>query len=224
MIDPQPCVETDVEALLLCFATGPSPLLAVIVYDRDTGAIIGGPNFYDPLTGAPAVPAGLVVPCSADSGLPTGPGDCAEALRVVQCQTVTVDGTVDVGNLPLDTCGEADAVRVVQCEPVAIAGPIEVVPDPTADVRAKRANLLGVATWAVGVATVGKVKSVSIRRRPGGASGAVTISDNAGTVTTLLAGESETWSVTALEDEIVGPLSVASTAAATDVVVTWTEA
>lgn len=187
-------VRLDAEAV--CFDSGPSPLFRVVTYDADDGSIIGI-TFYD-TAGAPAVPTGTPIPCG------DGPG-----------ATVNIIGPIGPG-----AC--ADSVRVTQCGPVEIAEPVTVVADAAADVRAQRANLLGAATWAVGVDTVGKVKSVSMRRRSGGAAGGVTISDSNGTVTTLLAGESETWSASALSDEIVAPLSVTG-AAATDVIINWTE-
>ena len=179
-----------IDAEVVCFDSGPSPLFRRLTYSTIDGSVISI-DYFD-TDGAPAVPTGTPIAC--------GEGPAA---------VVSVIGPVGPG-----AC--ADAVRVTQCEPVIVTA------DPTADVRARRSNLLGAATWAVGVDTVGKVKSVSIRRRPGGATAGVTISDSGGTVSTLLVGETETWSVTALEDEIVGPLSVTGVAAS-DVIITWTE-
>ena len=144
--------------------------------------------------------------------------------------SLTVDGTVAVSNLaavqPVSDNGGSltvdGTVLIDSTTPVDVAGTVTVTPNGTAQIRSHRANLLGVGTWAVGVDTAFVVKSVSIRRRVGGAAAGVTISDHAGVVTTLLVGETETWSVTALEFEIEMPLSVTGVALS-DVVITWTE-
>lgn len=52
-----------VDAELVCFDAGPSPLVRVTVYDPQTGDLVAGPFWRDPLTGAPVVPAGTPIPC-----------------------------------------------------------------------------------------------------------------------------------------------------------------
>lgn len=132
-------------------------------------------------------------------------------------------GVVTVTDLTLAGAPYVPVGAVSQCS-ATIAGTVTVIPAAGANVRAFRNNLVGIGVWAVGVNTHGgKIKSVSFRRRAGGAAGSVTITDNFGTVTGLLAGETETWSVEGLDDELIAPLLVTTTAAANDVVIDWTE-
>ena len=108
---------------------------------------------------------------------------------------------------------------------VTVIGTVTVAPLASQNVRTYRNNLIGVGVWSIAInGHGGKVKSLTFRRRAGGAVGSVTITDNFGTVTVLQAGESETWSITALDDEIISPMLVTTTAATNDVIILWTEA
>lgn len=132
-------------------------------------------------------------------------------------------GLLTVTDLTLAGVAYAPVGAVGVC-PSTVGGTVTVVPSTANDIKSFRNNLVGIGSWAVGVNTHGgKVKSVSFRRRPGGAAGSVTITDHFGTVTSLLAGEAETWSVQGLDDEIVAPLSVTTTLGANDVIIDWTE-
>jgi hypothetical protein len=83
---------------------------------------------------------------------------------------------------------------------------------------------MGAGSWSLGVDTGGgKAKSVTFRRRTGGTSGSVTVDDDFGNSTVLSVGESETWSVTGLEDELTGTLTVTTTSPGDNVVILWVE-
>lgn len=200
------------DAEVVCFDAAPSPLIRVLVYDANTGLVTA--LYYTDMDGNPALPAGNATACG-ETGFPlplpvevtgpVGPGDCADAVRVTQCAPWLIDDSTPI------------EVNVQQ--------PVVVVPLSTQQVSKYRDRLVGAGTWTQGVNTHGgKMKAVSVRRRSGGGVATVTITDGFGTVTTLLAGESESWSVTALDDELIGPFVVTTTAAANDVIIVWTEA
>jgi len=48
---------------IVCFDSGPSPLVRLTVYDPNTGAIVAGPFFRDIITGADVVPTGNPIAC-----------------------------------------------------------------------------------------------------------------------------------------------------------------
>jgi hypothetical protein len=48
---------------IVCFDSGPSPLVRLTVYDPNTGAIVAGPFFRDIITGAAVVPTGTPIAC-----------------------------------------------------------------------------------------------------------------------------------------------------------------
>ena len=200
-----------IDAELICFDSGPSPLWRVATYLVDTGAITGI-VFYD-TAGVVATPTGAAQSCGEGVATtasiigPVGAGSCLDAVRVTQCEPVLIDSTT-----PVD-------VAVVGT--VVVDGGVVIYADSAATVRARRANLVGVGTWSIAADVVGFTRSVSVRRRPGGATAGVTITDHNSVVTTLLVGESETWSTSGLEDSIVSLLVTG--VALSDVIIVWTE-
>ncbi len=200
---PPPSEGFGIDAELICFDSGPSPLWRVATYEDNTGTITSI-DFYD-TAGAAATPTGTPQYCGEGVSTtvnvigPVGPGACLDSVRVTQCEPVLIDSTT----------------------PVLIDGGVVIYADSAATVRARRENLVGVGTWSIGTDVVGFTRSVSVRRRTGGAAAGVTITDHNSVVTTLLVGESETWSTSGLEDSIVE--LVVTGVALSDVIITWTE-
>ena len=181
-----------VDAEQICFDSGPSPLWRTISYDANDGTLLDV-RFYD-TNGTEVTPTGAEIPCGSGAAAnvnvigPIGPGACASAVRVTQCEPVLLDDST-----PIDVAVTAELLR------------------------GDGLNLLGVATWDITVDPTGSgVRSVTMMRRPGGAAGSVTITTTTGAMA-FYVGESFTWDVS------TGPLSVTNTAAANDVVITWTE-
>jgi hypothetical protein len=215
------------DAEVVCFDSGPSPLFRVVTYDANDGSIISI-TFFD-TAGAPAVPTGTPTACGDGPGAtvniigPVGPGSCLDAVRVVQCAPIEIDSTTPINVTitgPLGPGDCADAVRVALCDD----SQVQVIADPAADVRSGMVLLSGADTWTLGVDTGGgKVKSITVIRRAGGNSTSVTITDDFANVTPIISGESLTWSITALEDELTGTFIVTTTNAGDRVLVLWTE-
>lgn len=253
------CPEDRLAAEVLCDAgAANAPFVRFYTYSP-VGAI---PARDTDLDGNPYVVVGPAVRCltEIDDSTPVDVNVTNTPLPISDGGgSITVDGTVDVGNWRDDAeyvvlcddstdpptpfvrrfdVSDTGVVTVTDAEldgvtPYAVVGnaviclsgaPIEVIADPTADLRAGRFLLSGIGSWSLGVDTGGgKVKSVTFRCRSGGAVGSVSITDDFGNTFPLLAGESETWSVSALEDELTGTLTVTTTDANDAVVVLWTE-
>jgi hypothetical protein len=210
-----------VDAELVCFDAGPSPLIRVTVYNPTTGAIVAGPFFRDPITGLPVVPGGAAIPCAeaaadveqeilCDDGFdPPSP-----FLRVYEW----TDG-VNTGVTDFELDGTTPYVLVGD----AVACPVQITTTENGEsIRSGFTRISGVgASWAVGVDTVGRVQAVTflVNNRTG-----VTITDDFGNVIAPFSNfDTFEWSTEALDSEIEPTLSVAIAAAAGDVTIIWTE-
>ena len=210
-----------VDAELVCFDAAPTPLVRISVYDPQTGALVAGPFWRDPLTGLPAVPVGSVIPCPdaevdveikclCDDGF-----DPAEPfLRVY----TYIDGVnTAVADVELDGTTPYVVVGFAVLCPTTITD--------TSDGESIRAGFDRISgagsSWAVGVDTVGRVQAVTfiVNDRIG-----VTITDDFGnTIAPASNFDVYEWSIEALDSELEATLSVAIASPAGDVTIIWTE-
>lgn len=193
---------------------------ALVQIERDaSGAVIG--VVLIGVDGLPYTPVGVMRRCPDDQVVALVLCDQGNSgFRFVRFFVFTQSGVVPSRDTDLDGNPYTPVGPVEVCAPVT-----PVVPVASQKVKTYRANIVGVGGWRLGADTYGgKVKSVSVRRRPGGPPGSVTIEDNTATPSVLLPGESETWSVGPLDDELVGGITVRLTDPANDVVIVWTEA
>jgi hypothetical protein len=234
------CPEDRLAAEVLCDAGAAGiPFVRFYTYSP-VGSI---PARDTDLDGAPYVVVGPVVRCIEEV---TGTGGDPvvvdvnnwrdDAEYVVLCDQGTADAPFvrrfDVSDTGVVTATDTEldgTTAYFAVGPVGVCaldlGSIQVVADPDANVRAGMVLLSGVGdSWTLGVDSGGgKVKSITIVRRAGGTAASVTVADDFGNVTAVISGESLTWGVSALEDEITGTFVVATTNAGDRVLVLWTE-
>ena len=210
-----------VDAELVCFDAGPSPLVRIAVYDPQTGSLVAGPFWRDPLTGAVAVPAGSVIPCpesDVDVEIKCLCDDNFDPPEPFLRVYTYIDGV----NTSVDDF-ELDGVTPYVVAGDAVLCTTQIVTTANGEsIRSGFDRISGVgASWAVGVDTVGRVQAVTfiINDRVG-----VTITDDFGnTIAPASNFDTYEWSTEALDSEIEPTLSVAITIAAGDVTIIWTE-
>jgi len=210
-----------VDAELVCFDAAPSPLVRITIYNPQTGDLVAGPFWRDPLTGALVVPVGVVIPCPesdvdvevkclCDDGFDPSEPFIRVYTYVDGVNTAVSDFELD-GVTPYVLIGTA----------VLCATTVETTVDGES-IRAGYDRISGAgSSWAIGVDTVGRVQAVTflVNDRTG-----VTVTDAFGNVTSPASNFSTyEWAAEALDSGIQSTLSVAISAAAGDVAIIWTE-